>query len=122
MRQKTYRDTLHACYWGYITQAIINNLAPLLFVIFQTRFAISLTLIGQLILLNFGVQDVYKRQMASTTTKIAPIPWPINIKGTCKFICNPSYSNPGSSAKITPPATTDAICPDTFAPTACISR
>ena len=56
MRQKTYRDTLHACYWGYITQAIINNLAPLLFVIFQTRFAISLTLIGQLILLNFGVQ------------------------------------------------------------------
>lgn len=62
------------------------------------------------------------RKMASTTTKIAPIPWPINIKGTCKFICNPSYSNPGSSAKITPPATTDAICPDTFAPTACISR
>ena len=30
-----YRHTQYACYLGYITQAIVNNLAPLLFVIFQ---------------------------------------------------------------------------------------
>ena len=31
----TYKHTRYACYAGYITQAIINNLAPLLFIIFQ---------------------------------------------------------------------------------------
>ena len=37
----TYKDTLIACYLGYITQAIVNNLAPLLFIIFQDEFSIS---------------------------------------------------------------------------------
>lgn len=53
---KTYRDTMFACYNGFITQAIINNLAPLLFVIFQERFDISLEKISLLILINFGTQ------------------------------------------------------------------
>ena len=52
----TYRDTLFACYIGYITQAIVNNLAPLLFIIFQDQFAVSLEQIGRLILVNFSVQ------------------------------------------------------------------
>ena len=34
----TFKHTLHACYTGYISQAIVNNLAPLLFVIFQRQF------------------------------------------------------------------------------------
>ena len=38
----TYKQTLHASYLGFITQAIINNLAPLLFVIFHDQFGISL--------------------------------------------------------------------------------
>lgn len=52
----TYRHTLYASYIGYITQAIINNLAPLLFLTFQKQFHISLENIGILISLNFGIQ------------------------------------------------------------------
>lgn len=52
----TYRHTLYASYLGYITQAIVNNLTPLLFVIFQRQFGISLEKIGLLISINFGVQ------------------------------------------------------------------
>jgi fucose permease len=52
----TYKHTLYACYLGYITQAIVNNLTPLLFVIFQDEFAISFEMIGRLILINFGTQ------------------------------------------------------------------
>jgi fucose permease len=52
----TYRHTLYACYFGYITQAIVNNLAPLLFIIFQNEFHISFEMIGRLILINFGTQ------------------------------------------------------------------
>lgn len=54
----TYRDTMHACYLGYVTQAINNNLAPLLFVVFQDQFHISLEMIGSLILMNFVTQIV----------------------------------------------------------------
>ncbi len=53
---KTYKNTLHACYLGYISQAIVNNLAPLLFIIFQTQYNISFEMIGRLILINFGTQ------------------------------------------------------------------
>lgn len=53
-----YKHTLHSCYLGYITQAITNNLAPLLFVVFRDEFGISLEMIGRLILVNFGTQIV----------------------------------------------------------------
>ena len=53
---KTYKNTLHACYLGYISQAIVNNLAPLLFIIFQNQYNISFEMIGRLILINFGTQ------------------------------------------------------------------
>lgn len=52
----TYKHTLHACYFGFITQAIVNNLAPLLFIVFQNEFNISFEMIGRLILINFGTQ------------------------------------------------------------------
>ena len=35
---KKYNHTIYASYLGYITQAIVNNLAPLLFLIFQDAF------------------------------------------------------------------------------------
>lgn len=53
-----YRETKYASYIGYITQAIINNLPPLLFIIFQQDLGISLEKIGLLISLNFGVQII----------------------------------------------------------------
>jgi len=52
----TYKHTLHACYFGYITQAVVNNLAPLFFVIFMDEFGISFEMIGRLTLINFGTQ------------------------------------------------------------------
>jgi MFS family permease len=52
----TYKHTLHACYLGYVTQAIVNNLAAILFIVFQTQFAISFEMIGRLILINFTTQ------------------------------------------------------------------
>ncbi|MDF2540905.1 MAG: Major Facilitator Superfamily transporter [Herbinix sp.] len=55
-RTYTYKNTTLSCYRGYITQAIINNLAPLLFVIFQNSYEISYNKLGQLVLLNFGTQ------------------------------------------------------------------
>ncbi len=53
---RRYRRTLYASYIGYITQAIINNLAPLLFVTFQQEFALSVAQIGFLVTFNFAVQ------------------------------------------------------------------
>jgi fucose permease len=51
-----YKHTRYACYLGYITQAIVSNLTPLLVVIFQKQFAISLDQITLLLTLGFGVQ------------------------------------------------------------------
>ena len=51
-----FKHTRNACYLGYITQAIVNNLAPLLFVTFQSQFSISLEKIGLLISINFAMQ------------------------------------------------------------------
>ena len=48
--------TLAACFIGYITQAIVVNFAPLLFLTFNQSYGISLTLIGLMITVNFGVQ------------------------------------------------------------------
>ncbi len=54
----TEKHTLYASYLGYITQAIINNLPPLLFVTFQNQFDIPLTKISALITMNFVVQII----------------------------------------------------------------
>lgn len=51
-----YKHTLMASYIGYVTQAVANNLMPLLFAAFSAQFGISVTGIGALILVNFGVQ------------------------------------------------------------------
>ncbi|MGH4052539.1 MAG: MFS transporter [Clostridium sp.] len=65
-----YKHTLYASYLGYITQAIINNLAPLLFLTFQNQFNISLESIGILISLNFTVQIITDLLSAKFVDKI----------------------------------------------------
>ena len=52
----TYRHTLYASYLGYITQAICNNLPPLLFVTFNERFGVTLGQLGLLVSINFFIQ------------------------------------------------------------------
>ena len=57
MKIKTdYCHTVNACYLGYVTQAIINNFAPLLFLTFQRDYGLSLGELSFLVSLNFGVQ------------------------------------------------------------------
>ena len=53
---KNYNATRIACYIGYITQAITINLAPLFFIIFQDRYEVSFSRIGQLVLITFIIQ------------------------------------------------------------------
>ena len=52
----TYRHTLYACYLGYVTQAICNNLPSLLFVTFNERFGVTLGQLGLLVSINFAIQ------------------------------------------------------------------
>ena len=55
MRQNT-RYTFYACYLGYISQAIVNNFVPLLFLTFQSTFSLSLDRITLLTTVNFSIQ------------------------------------------------------------------
>ena len=56
MKKLTYRSTMLACYNGYITQAIAINLAPLLYLIFQSELGLTLGEISLLIAVNFTTQ------------------------------------------------------------------
>ena len=50
------KHTIYGCYMGYITQAVVNNLPPLLFLTFHRQFGVSLEKISLLISVNFCVQ------------------------------------------------------------------
>jgi len=52
----TFKHTVWACNTGFISQAIVNNLAPLLFIIFKSHFGLTDEQLGRLILMNFGTQ------------------------------------------------------------------
>ena len=54
--KKSYNVTLTACSIGYVVQAIMNNLLPLLFVYFVTAYKIPLYLISIIIAYNFLLQ------------------------------------------------------------------
>ena len=56
MSRLTYRHTIAASYLGYITQAIVNNLAPLLLVTFMSEFSLTLEQITMMTTVNFAVQ------------------------------------------------------------------
>ena len=58
MNKINYKSTLYACYLGYITQALIVNLPPILFVIFKDKFGLSYTMLGSIVLVIFITQLV----------------------------------------------------------------
>ncbi len=58
MKKRTFNGTKIACYTGYIVQGIINNIAPLLFVIFSDKFNITLAKLSLLITINFATQFI----------------------------------------------------------------
>lgn len=53
---KNFTHTVRACFVGYITQAIVNNFLPLLFLTLQSSFDLGLSKITALITVNFCVQ------------------------------------------------------------------
>ncbi|MCD8022539.1 MAG: MFS transporter [Lachnospiraceae bacterium] len=65
-----YKHTVIACFIGYITQAIINNYVPLLFLTFQSQYGITLDKIALLTGLNFAVQLVVDLLAAKFADKI----------------------------------------------------
>ena len=52
----TYQHTKIACYASYVSSAVVNNFAALLFIIFQKWFRLSMLELSFLITLNFAVQ------------------------------------------------------------------
>lgn len=65
-----YQKTMYACFIGYVVQAIINNLAPLLFLTFENTYQIPLSQITMLISINFGVQLLVDLLSAAFVDKI----------------------------------------------------
>lgn len=55
-RLKKYEHTIYASYLGYITQAICNNFAPLLFLTFSGEFSLTLDKITLITTINYLVQ------------------------------------------------------------------
>jgi len=54
--KNSYEHTIYASYLGYITQAIVNNFAPLLFLTFASTFGLSLAQITMITTINFMTQ------------------------------------------------------------------
>lgn len=54
--KSSYEHTIYASYIGYITQAVINNFAPLLFLTFAADYNLTLDKITLLTTVNFLVQ------------------------------------------------------------------
>ena len=67
---QNYQKTILACFCGYIVQAIVNNFVPLLFVTFQTEYAIPLSRITLLVTVNFCVQLLVDLLSAKFVDKI----------------------------------------------------
>ena len=65
-----FRHTIAASYIGYITQAIVNNFAPLLFVTFHRTYGISLSRIGLLVTVNFVTHILVDLFSAKFTDRI----------------------------------------------------
>lgn len=67
---KNYNHTIYASYLGYITQAIVNNFAPLLFLTFSKDYSLTLDKITFITTLNFAVQLIVDLLAAKFVDKI----------------------------------------------------
>ena len=54
--RRSYNHTIYASYVGYITQAIVNNFTPLLFLTFMADFGLTMDKITLITTVNFAVQ------------------------------------------------------------------
>ena len=70
LKKKKYSLTLTACYVGYVIQAMVNNLSPLLFVQFKRQFGLTSSELSLVIFINFGLQIIVDSLSAKITEKI----------------------------------------------------
>ena len=54
--RRNFKYTVCACYIAYLTQALVINFTPLLYITFQNELGLSLSQISLLIAVNFGTQ------------------------------------------------------------------
>ena len=100
MKKRTFLGTKVACYTGYLVQGIINNIAPLLFVIFSNKFDITLSKLSLLITINFATQLFVDTISIKFVDKIGYKPLAIISQGiafiglTCLGILPNIMSNP----------------------------
>lgn len=66
----SYEHTITASYVGYITQAIVNNFVPLLFLTFVSDYGLSLDKITLITTINFTVQLIVDFLSTKTIDKI----------------------------------------------------
>lgn len=66
----SYEHTINASYVGYITQAIVNNFVPLLFLTFASDYGLSLDKITLITTINFAVQLLVDFLSTKTIDKI----------------------------------------------------
>jgi MFS family permease len=66
----TYRSTILCCYLGMFVQAIVINLAPVLFIPFKEQLGLSFEQLGRLILINFVTQVLFDLIAGATVDRI----------------------------------------------------
>lgn len=66
----SYEHTIYASYIGYITQAIVNNFAPLLFLTFASSYDLTLDKIAMITTVNFTVQLIVDFLSAKVIDKL----------------------------------------------------
>ena len=70
VRRVSFQRTINACFAGYVVQAVVNNIVPLLFVMFEDSYQIPLSKITLLITVNFVFQLVIDILSAGFIDKI----------------------------------------------------
>lgn len=57
-QNRTYKSAIIACYIAYVVQALVNNTSPILFTLYESDLGVSLTMLANIILINFITQLV----------------------------------------------------------------
>lgn len=99
MSGSSYKGTVISCYIGYVSQAIVNNYSPLLFVMFSSVFGISLGQLSFMIALNFGVQLLTDFMAARFVDKVGYRPFVV----AAHFLCATGLSLLGILPFVMPP-------------------
>ena len=99
MSGSNYKGTVISCYIGYVSQAIVNNYSPLLFVMFSSAFGISLGQLSFMIALNFGVQLLTDFMAARFVDKVGYRPFVV----AAHFLCAAGLSLLGVLPFVMPP-------------------